>query len=68
MILTSMLANFNLPTLQERRKRAKLQMLYKVIHQFIISSHPKCDRAREKGPSEHKLHLIIKLLILGSAQ
>ena len=30
-----MLANLNLPTLQERRNRAKLQMLYKVIHQLV---------------------------------
>ena len=33
--VTSMLTSLNLPTLQERRNRAKLQMLYKV------SSHPK---------------------------
>ena len=30
-----MLANLNLPTLQERRNRAKLQMLYKIIHQLV---------------------------------
>ena len=33
--ITSMLANLNLSTLQERRNRAKLQMLYKVIHQLV---------------------------------
>ena len=33
--VTSMLANLNLPTLQERRNRAKLQMLYKVIHKLV---------------------------------
>ena len=33
--ISSMLANLNLPTLQERRNRAKLQMLYKIIHQLV---------------------------------
>ena len=34
--VTSMLANLNLPTLQERRNRAKLQMLYNIIHQLVV--------------------------------
>ena len=33
--VTSMLADLNLPTLQEGRNRAKLQMLYKIIHQLV---------------------------------
>ena len=32
---SSVTSNLNLPTLQERRNRAKLQMLYKVIHQLV---------------------------------
>ena len=30
-----MLSELNLPTLQERRNRAKLQMLYKIIHHSV---------------------------------
>ena len=30
-----MLTNLNLPTLQNRRKRAKLQILYKIIHHLL---------------------------------
>ena len=33
--VTSMLSELNLPTLQDRRSRAKLQMMYKIIHHLV---------------------------------
>ena len=36
--VTSMLSELNLPTLQGRRSRAKLQMMYKIIHHLVAIS------------------------------
>ena len=33
--VTTMLADLNLPTLQDRRNRTKLQMLYKIVHHLV---------------------------------
>ena len=33
--VTSMLSDLNLPTLQDRRSRAKVQMMYKIIHHLV---------------------------------
>ena len=34
-LVSSMLSNLDLPTLQSRKNRSKLQMLYKIIHKLV---------------------------------